>query len=612
MHTVNQIGHNDQTVAMVPSVFRLHRVIALLGAVACVVAYIVVWGAMPAPAATTVVVVEGRGFGHGVGMAQDGAYWMGKSGRSAAEILRLFYPGTTLAKRNGTVRVPLLAAREVTVLFPAGGSVGPLKVGVGGRVRFSAGAGIVSATLAASTGADTQVLALSGATVHGSIRVPVRLLADVTPDLGTSTTTTTTSAGAVEVPTVVTGRTDTITSPTTGVATTDPGTTTTVVPESSIATTVPPLETGGTSTAPAAPTVTGAQLMATPPGGEVLTVSAKRYRGQMEITAVGNGVKVVNAVDVEQYLRGMGEVLDPRWPAAALQAQTIAARTFALRTMELSGEVCPTQRCQVYLGAQAEYPAMDAAVKATAAKVVTYKAELALTFYSASGGGTIADPTEVFGPTSRSVPYLQAGVYPTGDMKAWTVEVTLEQLGRRFGYGGTAQSVSVTQVGPSGRAVEITIDGTAGPRHIAGPAFDAALGLRSTNFTLRTGASATAPADLAPADPTADPQTSFGQILDAQTQLLTTDASAITVAPVPDTTPATTASATMASPTPTTRPRATVTSRPPAGQAAAARPPTPGPGRRNWLLTVLTAAVAAGGVALALRWALVHGEHHDD
>ena len=601
MHTVNQIGQNDQTVPMVPPVLRLRRVIALLGAVACVL----VPGAVPSQAATTVVVVEGRGFGHGVGMAQDGAYWMGKSGRSAAEILKLFYPGTALAKRSGTVRVPLLAAREVTVLFPAGGSVGSLKVGIGGRVRFGANAGIVSAILA-STEPDTQVLALSGGTVrsvHGSMRMPVRLLADVTPDPTAST-----STSAVETPPVVTGGTDTTTSTTTGAATTDPTTTTTVVPGFSIATTVPPTEFGGTSTASAAPTVTGAQLMAAPPNGEVLTVGGRRYRGQMEITAVGNGVKAVNAVDVEQYLRGMGEVLDPRWPAAALQAQTIAARTFALRTMELRGEVCPTQRCQVYLGAQAEYPAMDAAVKATAARVVTYQAQLALTFYSASGGGTIADPTEVFGPTSRSVPYLQAGVYPTGDLKAWTVEVTLDQLGRRFGYGGTAQSVSVTQVGPSGRAVEITIDGTAGPRHIAGPAFDAALGLRSTNFTLRTGASATAPADLAPADPAADPQTGFGQILDAQSQLLTTDGSATTVASAPETIASTTPS-----PTTLALPRPTVTSRLPVGQAAAAVARTPtGPGHRSWLLTVLAAVVAAGGVALALRWALVHGEHHDD
>ena len=591
---------------MVPPVLRLHPVVALLGAI--------VWGlaggALPAQAATTVVVVEGRGFGHGVGLSQDGAYWLGKSGRSAAEILTVFYPGTALAKRSGTIRVPLVAAREVTLSFPAGGSVGSLKVGVGGRVRFGADAGIATATLLAAPGVDTQVLALSGGKVRNSVRVPVRLLADATPETivststtvstGSTSTTVSTSTGAVEFPPVATSGPDTSTA-----TTIDPGATATPVPSSAI--TVPPTESDGTS-APAAATVTGAQLLAAPPGGEVLTVGAKRYRGKMEVTAVGNGVKVVNAVDVEQYLRGMGEVLDPRWPAAALQAQTIAARTFAIRTMELSGEVCPTQRCQVYLGAQAEYPAMDAAVKATAAKVVTYQAQLALTFYSASGGGTMADPTEVFGPTSRSVPYLQAGVYPTGDLKSWTVEVTLDQLARRFGYAGTAQSVSVTQVGPSGRAVEITIDGTAGPRHIAGPAFDAALGLRSTNFTLRTGASATAPADLAPVNPMADPQTGFGQLLDAQTQLLTTDASTTMVVPVPDTiTPTTVSPSTVA------RTLITVATRPPVGEAAAAVAHIPtGRGHRNWILTVLTTVVAVGGVALALRWALVHGEHHDN
>ncbi len=586
---------------MVPPVLRLHPVVALLGAIFWGLA----GGALPAQAATTVVVVEGRGFGHGVGLSQDGAYWLGKSGRSAAEILKLFYPGTALAKRSGTIRVPLVAAREVTLSFPAGGSVASLKVGIGGRVRFGADAGIATATLLAAPGVDTQVLALSGGAVRNSVRVPVRLLADATPETTVSTSTTaststvSTSTGALEFPPVATSGPDTSTA-----TTIDPGATATPVPSSAI--TVPPTESDGTS-APAA-TVTGAQLLAAPPGGEVLTVGAKRYRGKMEVTAVGNGVKVVNAVDVEQYLRGMGEVLDPRWPAAALQAQTIAARTFAIRTMELSGEVCPTQRCQVYLGAQAEYPAMDAAVKATAAKVVTYQAQLALTFYSASGGGTMADPTEVFGPTSRSVPYLQAGVYPTGDLKSWTVEVTLDQLARRFGYAGTAQSVSVTQVGPSGRAVEITIDGTAGPRHIAGPAFDGALGLRSTNFTLRTGASATAPADLAPVNPMADPQTGFGQLLDAQTQLLTTDASTTMVVPVPDTiTPTTVLPSTVA------RTLITVATRPPVGEAAAAVAHTPtGRGNRNWILTVLTTVVAVGGVALALRWALVHGEHHDN
>ena len=35
-------------------------------------------GPVAGPAsADTIVVIDGRGFGHGVGMAQDGAYWMG-------------------------------------------------------------------------------------------------------------------------------------------------------------------------------------------------------------------------------------------------------------------------------------------------------------------------------------------------------------------------------------------------------------------------------------------------------------------------------------------------------------------------------------------------------
>ncbi|MDQ3979384.1 MAG: hypothetical protein M3314_07535, partial [Actinomycetota bacterium] len=49
------------------------------------------------------VVFEGKGFGHGVGMAQEGAYTMGVAGASVEEILAHFYPGTTLGRRSGGV-----------------------------------------------------------------------------------------------------------------------------------------------------------------------------------------------------------------------------------------------------------------------------------------------------------------------------------------------------------------------------------------------------------------------------------------------------------------------------------------------------------------------------
>src|SRR5213082_2837812 len=107
-------------------------------------------GPMPtAAAAVPVVVIDGKGWGHGVGMAQDGAFWMAKAGATTAQILGHFYPGTRVANSGGTVRVAVeqAAGPDVTVAFPGGGEVRdaptgqqspgfPVKVGAGGQVRI--------------------------------------------------------------------------------------------------------------------------------------------------------------------------------------------------------------------------------------------------------------------------------------------------------------------------------------------------------------------------------------------------------------------------------------------------------------------------------------------
>ena len=76
----------------------------------------------------------------------------------------------------------------------------------------------------------------------------------------------------------------------------------------------------------------------------------------------------------------MGEVRDPSWPQASLQAQAIVARTYALRAMRF-GEICDYQRRQVYLGQQAEYPAMDWAVAASRGRAFGFNGELASAVY---------------------------------------------------------------------------------------------------------------------------------------------------------------------------------------------------------------------------------------
>src|SRR5437588_4266421 len=88
------------------------------------VAVIVLLPMAPARATVPVVVIDGRGWGHGVGMAQDGAYWMAKAGATTPQILGQFYPGTALAKvTNATVRVRVFTGDAVTVAFPTGGRV---------------------------------------------------------------------------------------------------------------------------------------------------------------------------------------------------------------------------------------------------------------------------------------------------------------------------------------------------------------------------------------------------------------------------------------------------------------------------------------------------------
>jgi SpoIID/LytB domain protein len=210
---------------------------------------------------------------------------------------------------------------------------------------------------------------------------------------------------------------------------------------------------------------------------------------------------VVDHLDVEDYLRGMGEVLDPNWPGASLQAQAVASRTYALRAMQSGGELCDDDHCQVYLGQQVEHPAMDRAVAATPGLVLMYAHQLADTVFSSNGGSMSATPVEGFGPDApASIPYLRAGPYLTRDPLPWTVTIGLGDLANRFSYPGTLSGARVGAAGPSGRALEIILDGNRGLLTVDAHRFAAGLGLRSTLITMTVSEADAAPPPPAPAD----------------------------------------------------------------------------------------------------------------
>lgn len=123
-----------------------------------------------------------------------------------------------------------------------------------------------------------------------------------------------------------------------------------------------------------------------------VVATGRVYRGTLQLVAVGPDLRVVDTVDVESYLLGLGEVRDPSWPLASLQAQVVAARTYALHARTAGNpvfDVWDDDRSQVYLGVGGEYDALARAVRTTRGEVLAFGGALINAFYSSSGGGCL-------------------------------------------------------------------------------------------------------------------------------------------------------------------------------------------------------------------------------
>ena len=124
----------------------------------------------------------------------------------------------------------------------------------------------------------------------------------------------------------------------------------------------------------------------------VTSLGGRAYRGVMEFApTVFSGLSVVNAVGLDDYLQGVVPAESPAsWPAEALKAQAIAARTYAITTARGGDfDQFADTRSQVYGGVGVETPATNAAVADTRGQVVTYGGTPVVTyFFSTSGGQT--------------------------------------------------------------------------------------------------------------------------------------------------------------------------------------------------------------------------------
>jgi stage II sporulation protein D len=131
------------------------------------------------------------------------------------------------------------------------------------------------------------------------------------------------------------------------------------------------------------------------------SVNGQIYRGRIEIHLSDNAkcIDVINSVGLESYLAGViAEEMPSYWEYAALQAQTIAARSYALfskknHSANRKWDVRKNQASQVYGGVKAETPNVIRIINKSWGKTLFYKSqnsgksEVLPAYYSSICGG---------------------------------------------------------------------------------------------------------------------------------------------------------------------------------------------------------------------------------
>lgn len=307
---------------------------------------------------------RGSGYGHGVGMSQFGAYGQALEGKSGVEIATYYYPGATISTVDDSqfVRVNI-ADKVATIGFSIEAPKGnpqPMRV-FSGDLQPEV-SDIEQTFVEVPVGGEIIFSALSG-TLITSILDPITKVATTLPSEKTWT-----------------------------------------------------LRWSGTTAYP------GEENLIKMKQGSLV----RRYKyGQVQIKfippvapAIQGSIIATTTLRIHsEYLRGIGEV-PSSWPSAALEAQVITARSFALSKASIYRKGCD---CNLYSSVQDQnfvgyskesepvygkkWVDAISATEPEAGKglAVTYNGKVITTYYASSTGGVTQDVAEVWG---TAIPYL--------------------------------------------------------------------------------------------------------------------------------------------------------------------------------------------------------------
>lgn len=220
------------------------------------------------------------------------------------------------------------------------------------------------------------------------------------------------------------------------------------------------------------------------------------YRGFLRLHLTTRA-SVINHIPLDRYLRGVVPLEMPStWPAEALKAQAIAARSYALyHRHPTTGvfDVYDDTRSQVYRGKRAETGAGNTAVTATAGTVLLNGTAIVNALFHSSDGGWTENNENVFvsqtgsivaGPVSYlrgssdrapdGTSYDAASPYASWRTKTYPIASFSAMLAtdQRTAVG-TVTGIDLDRRGVSGRVISVTLTGDLGAKTVSGDVFRA-------------------------------------------------------------------------------------------------------------------------------------------
>jgi SpoIID/LytB domain protein len=169
------------------------------------------------------------------------------------------------------------------------------------------------------------------------------------------------------------------------------------------------------------------------------------YRGYLDILPGDrspNQLMLINVLPLQDYLKAVvPNELPASYGMEAVKAQAVAARNYAVRPREKvwpQFDICDTQYCQAYYGAQTESPATSHALEKTMGLFALYQGDPILALYSSSHGGfaeayanAFSDP-ETHQFPAPEIPYLKGGADMPVSFLETTPGLQTEEAARSF------------------------------------------------------------------------------------------------------------------------------------------------------------------------------------